>query len=362
MRPQLERRQINMEILILGGTGAMGAHLCSLLAERGDKCVVTSRQMHINTPQITYLQGNARNNIWLSNILKQKYWDAIVDFMGYNTKEFEQRYKQILNSTKHYLFLSSARVYANSETPITENSPRLLDVCNDEEYLATDEYALTKARQEDTLKKSEYDNWTIIRPYVTYSEIRLQLSPAEKEYWLYGALHGKTIFFSKDIADKYTTLTYGRDVARGIVALIGKKDALREAFHITVSESHKWSEILNNYLDVIEEAKGKRPKVRMLEHWLPVIGGSVPQVKWDRLYDRRFDNSKINRFIDTTTFKPTLQTMSECLTEFMKKPQFRQINWEFEAIKDKITWEITNPIDLYKNHFLKKYIRIRLGI
>ncbi len=100
--------------------------------------------------------------------------------MLYTTEEFKLRYDLYLNSTAQYVFLSSSRVYAESKTPIKEESPRLLDVCTDEAYIATDEYAIAKARQEYILKKSERRNWTVIRPYVTFSEIRLQLSPLEK--------------------------------------------------------------------------------------------------------------------------------------------------------------------------------------
>ena len=59
----------------------------------------------------------------------------------------------------------------------------------DEEYLKTDEYALSKARQEDILHRSGKNNWTVIRPYITYSEIRLQLGVLEKELWLYRFVH-----------------------------------------------------------------------------------------------------------------------------------------------------------------------------
>ena len=33
----------------------------------------------------------------------------------------------------------------------------------------------------------------------------------------------RTVIFSEDIGDKFTTLTYGYDVARGIFSLIGQK-------------------------------------------------------------------------------------------------------------------------------------------
>ena len=56
-------------------------------------------------------------------------------------------------------------------------------------------------------------NWTIIRPYITFSDARLQLSCLEKEYWLKRVLDNKPIVFSKDLANKTTTFTCGNDVA-----------------------------------------------------------------------------------------------------------------------------------------------------
>ena len=47
-----------------------------------------------------------------------------------------------------------------------------------------------------------------------YYNNRLQLGIFEKEIWLQRALDGKKIVFSRNIASKYTTLTYGYDVAR----------------------------------------------------------------------------------------------------------------------------------------------------
>ena len=162
--------------------------------------------------------------------------------MVYTTAGFKERVNYLLDATTQYVFLSSARVYADSEQPITETSPRLLDISQDEEFLSTDEYSLSKARQEDILRNSGRNNWTIIRPYITYSENRLQLGVLEKEEWLYRAIHGRTIVFSIDINTKLTTLTYGLDVAKGITAIIGKPNTLGGIFHITLEESITWSE------------------------------------------------------------------------------------------------------------------------
>ena len=328
-----------MNALILGGTGAMGSHLVSILASGGIDCSVTTRRHHNNIENIKYIVGDAHDISFIKSLFSKCQWDVIVDFMKYSTKDFEGRVNLLLSKTRQYIFLSSSRVYAESKENLTEISPRLLDVCNDADYLKTDEYALAKARQEDILRNSGYSNWTIIRPYVTFSEQRFQLSALEKEYWLYRALHGRTIVFSKDLAEKITTLTYGQDVARGIASLIGKDKAKGNTYHITISESHKWSEILDTYLDVFEKKIGFCPKVLLTDKWEPFHGGNKPQVIYDRMYERKFDNSNINDYIDTNTFKPTIPALTACLSDFLDHPVFKSINWRWEAKKDRLTGE-----------------------
>lgn len=351
-----------INVLILGGTGAIGSHLVRQLVLGGANCVVTSRKKRQGEPHLSYALGDAHDLIFMQQLLSDRNWDAIVDFMSYSTEEFKTRYQLYLSSTKQYIYLSSSRVYAESEGLLTENSPKLLDVCKDERYLATDEYALKKARQEDILRNSGYINWTIIRPYVTFSEQRLQLSPLEKECWLYRAVHGRTIVFSKDLADRTTTLTYGQDVARGIASLIGNEKAKGNAYHITVFETHKWSEILQVYLDAFEKKTGIRPKVLFTEKWESFHGGNEPQVKYDRMYDRKFDNSNINDFIDTNTFKPTIPALTACLLDFLDHPSFKTINWRWEARKDRQTGEWVNISEIKGVRQKIVYILNRIGL
>ena len=336
-----------MKILVLGGTGAMGKFLVRDLAEMGNDVFVTTRSTSYKNNSngkgsVTYIQGNAHDDEFVKNIMVER-WDAVVDFMSYSTKEFERRYKFMLDKTGHYIFLSSARVYADSERPITEESPRLLDVCEDKKYLATDEYALAKARQENILRTSGRTNWTIIRPYITYSDDRLQLGVFEKENWLYRALQGRTIVFSKDIADRYTTMTYGGDVARGIAMLTGNKKAFAETFHIAGPQSMKWGDIMTVYLDTIEKCTGKRPDVRWIDNMdeLEKFMGNHYQVHCDRLYDRRFDSSKLDTVCGKMIkYTPIAEGLETCLSRFIKEnKQFRQIGWYAEAYMNKIVGE-----------------------
>ena len=347
-------------ILILGGTGAMGVHLVNLLNRNNGHCVtVTSRRRHKNFGNIMFVEGDAHEPSFLSPLLN-RHFDVIVDFMAYHTDEFAQRCCKLLNGCGHYIYLSSSRVYADSPTPLTEDSPRLLDVCTDKEFLATDEYALAKARQENLLQQSGMVNYTIIRPYITFSEIRLQLGVLEKEAWLYRAVHDRTIVFSHDIADRYTTLTYGLNVAEGIAALMGRREAYGEAFHITGNESYRWGEILNKYLDVIEKHSGRRPEVFLLDKCpnLTSLTGQY-QVKYDRYYNRRFSNEKINHFMDTSGFLPTMYGLEKCLESFLSSPVFKGINWKTEAKNDRMTHERASFKEVGNMKQLVKYYLYR---
>lgn len=348
-----------MKVLILGGTGAMGVHLVQLLESDSVEVVVTSRRPMVSKGHVQYIQGNAHDIEFLQTLLKEK-WDAIVDFMVYTTESFKERFKFLLAATSQYVFISSARVYANSNTPIIEDSPRLIEASDDLEFLSTDEYSLTKAKQENALMESKRSNWTIIRPYITYSKDRLQLGVLEKEEWLYRALHNRTIVFSKDIYSKLTTLTYGLDVSFGIKSLIGNPFALGEFFHITSNDSNKWSEIFNIYLEVLETHLGSKPKIVLddLEDFL-ALKESKYQVLYDRLFNRKFDNSKILQHIDKSDFTKVNEGLKKCLEDFLKKPEFKKINWKFEALKDRQTKEMT-PLKEITNIKQKiKYILFR---
>ncbi|MDA9342105.1 NAD(P)H-binding protein [Flavobacteriaceae bacterium] len=348
-----------MNVLVLGGTGAMGIHLVGLLAERGDKVTVSSRKIREATDNITYVCGNARDEGFLNTLLNPS-WDVIVDFMVYSTSEFEKRVNDLLDATKQYVYLSSARVYSNVDTIITENSLRLLDVSVDRGYLATDEYALSKARQENILMESGKKNWTIIRPYITYDKTRLQLGFIEKEAWLYRALKGRTIVFSKNIAKKITTLAYGLDVAKGILAILNKNEAYGAAFHITGNDNQKWEDILKAYVLVIQKHLGYKPKCILIDEEQTLkMHSNVYQIKYDRMFNRVFDNTKINKFTNTKNFNRTIEGISFCLEAFLKNPKFNKIYWPAEAVKDKISGEHTSfkEIKNIKNILLYTYCR-----
>lgn len=347
-----------LNILLLGGTGAIGTHLANTLLERGHTISITSRKYRKTRNCLNYIQGNAHDNSFLSKILAQHNYDVCVDFMSYTTQEFSRRIDLLLSSIKQYVYISSGRVYSNENEIITEKTPRLLDVSCDNEFLLTDEYALTKARQENILFNSKYANWTIIRPYITYSENRLQLGVMEKEQWLYRALNGRDIVFSNDIAQHYTTMTYGKDVASGIASICGNRQALGEIFNITTSESIQWIDVLKEY-DRICKSHHLNIHFKLCPQSMYLNTNSQYQVKYDRYFDRKFDNSKISKFINTSNFVSVKQGLSLCLESFIKKPQFNHYDMRGEVIRDTITHQCANKEEFKSIKYYYIYLILR---
>lgn len=354
------------KILVFGGTGAMGVYLVDILSKTGlYEIDVTSRSNRESThPYLKYIKGNARDNDFMNSLLSEHY-DVIIDFMNYNLDEFADRCNYLLSSCGQYMWFSSSRVYADSETPITENSPRLLEVSLDKDFLATNRYALRKARQEDLITKSGFNNYTIIRPYITYSNERLQLGIYEKEQWLYRILKGRDLVINKNIIDKQTTLTYGYDVSLAISKLVGNQDAFGKVIQIASSENMTWREILKLYLDILKEKKNLTPRIYLSDQMQSIdelYEGGYNTI-YDRVYNRHFDSTFIEILTNSkgNVFNKDMRVgLSECLSDFLdNNREFLKIDWQFEAYQDILTGGMASPDEFNSEEDYNSYLRYR---
>ncbi|OGV67649.1 MAG: hypothetical protein A3K19_14710 [Lentisphaerae bacterium RIFOXYB12_FULL_65_16] len=254
--------------------------------------VVSMDQVVSDNPRISYVKADAKNTEYLKELLKEKF-DVIVDFMIYSTAEFKEKHAILLQNTAHYIFLSSYRVY-DGGVPVTENTPRLLDVSKDKDFLATEDYALYKAREEDILQNSEYDNWTIVRPAITYSKFRFQLVTLEAPVVVARALKGLPVVLPKEALSVQATMSWAGDVAKMFSRLISNSAAYRECFTLATAEHHTWGEIAEYYKEIIGLKYVGVDTEDYLKLWGSAAGARY-QLAYDRLFHRVVDNSKILR-------------------------------------------------------------------
>ena len=304
------------KVLVMGGTGAMGRYLVPKLAQRGYKVDVVSLDALPDEKNIHYIQEDIMDDEVLKTRLSAGY-DGIVDFMVYPTERFKTRHKLLMEHTGHYIFLSSYRVFGDSNVPITEESAQLLDTLRDEEYLATDDYALRKSRCEDILEQSAYKNWTIVRPAITYSQKRAQLVTLELKHILAALQEKRPVLLPEAAKNVQATMTWGGDVAEMLARLLFSQTAMGEAFNVTTAEHQTWEQVAQIYNqlyglqyewvdteDYLEE-KAKNDKGGR------VTKGSRWQLSYDRLYNRVMDNSKILK--ETGLSQQDLKTLYEGL-------------------------------------------------
>lgn len=265
----------------------MGGHLARVLAKRGDEVVVTSRSKRTDCDRIRYVEGNAQSIEFLKRVLGCEY-DAVVDFMVRPSAGFEETANLAMSAAGQYIFVSSYRVYADSPI-LAEKSPRLLDVSDDATYLATDEYALAKARCEDVLAASGRSNWTVVRPGITFDGSgRFQLGTLEAGVWLLRAMNGIPVLFPDEMLSKVTTLSWGGDAARMIAGVVGNPDALGEDYIVAASEHLTWAEVA----EVYRRVTGLELVPCTMKEYERIVGAHY-QIWLDRMVDRRIDNSKI---------------------------------------------------------------------
>lgn len=282
------------KVLVLGGTGAMGIYLVPELLKMDYRVdVVALNELPNDNPKLRYLKCDAKDITFLKELLKNEYC-CIVDFMVYKEmEEFEERYRLFLDHTDHYFYLSSYRIYGNREHPITENSPRLLETETDPVFLTSNDYALYKAKQEDVLRKSGYTNWTILRPAITYSRGRYQLTTLEAGTVVARMLRGQTIVLPEPAMKIQATMSWAGDVARMISRLVLNPDAMGETYTVSTSEHHTWEEVAQIYGRI----GGLKYITTDTESFLNIVGpGNIhsrQQLIYDRYFDRIVDNSKI---------------------------------------------------------------------
>lgn len=325
------------KVLVMGGRGVMGSYLVPDLLKLGFQVdVVALDSKESLDPNLRYFVGNAKDDAYMSELLKNDY-DAIVDFMMYGTEEFRKKQKMLTGNTEQYIFLSSYRVYANEQIPVTENAPRLLEVSNDKEFLESDDYSLYKAREEDILRNSGKENWTIIRPTITYSPARVQLVCLEPDTIINRTRLGKKVLIPEKAMNVQATMTWGRDVARMIARLVLNKAAYGEAFSAATAEHHSWKEIAEYYKKII----GLEYIAIDTEEFLTIRQDELIthcrwQLDYDRCFERVMDNTKI---LNATGLKQSELT-----------PLYDGLKRELEAIpKDKIfgTMDYSDRMDWY---------------
>ena len=95
---------------------------------------------------------------------------------------------------------------------------------------------------------------------------------------------------------------------------------------ITTNQSLKWNEILDIYKMVLLRERNIKMRVKWTDESLNLrFRQGQWHAKYDRLYNRRFNNAKLMGILPDLKFTEVKKGLEHCLTEFLKTENFRSI-------------------------------------
>ena len=240
-----------MNILLIGGTGTISMAITRLLAAQGHTLYLLNRgSRNAGLPEnVQIISCDISNEAEAAQKLQGMQFDCVGEFIGFVPEQLARDYRLFAGKTKQFIYISSASAYQKppSGWRMTEETPL------ENPYW---EYSRNKKACEDYLmERFREDGFpvTIVRPSHTYDERSVPLGVhGNGGSWqvVKRIREGKPVIIHGDGTSLWT-ITHNSDFAKGYVGLIGKPEAIGEAFHITSEESVTWNEIYRAIADAL---------------------------------------------------------------------------------------------------------------
>lgn len=282
------------KVLFVAGGGTLGTYTKDELLRLGHSVDIICLEDYVSeNEKLKYYKANA-DYTFLESFLKDKYYDAVVNFIHYtDVSEYKKVHMLISSKTDHMVFLSSYRVYADLQHPVTETAPQLYDVTEDEEFLAYEDYAVPKSKCEHFIKEeSGTSNWTIVRPVISFSKRRFDIATVTGRDVIDKTARNEEILLPQNVKNLTAGLDWAGNTGKLIAHLLFKENAFGESFTVSTAQNLTWGEIADIYTELI----GAKFKWVSTEEYLDNnlwFKENPWCLKYDRFFDRKIDNTKI---------------------------------------------------------------------
>lgn len=231
-----------MDVLFVGGTGTISTACSHLCAERGFDLTVLVRgnRDHRLPDEIEVLHGDIKEDPQgVRDLLEGRRWDCVVDWICFDEQDARRDLDLFEDRTDRFVFVSSTAVYERPlpVDPVTEAHP----IGN-----TGWSYAEDKVECERFFRQAHEERGfpvVIARPGHTYAPFVLPTGIAGLGIRLVEWIRRGRPVPVHDGGRNLWTLTFNRDIARGLVPLLKAPNVEGEAFHLATDESHTWREI-----------------------------------------------------------------------------------------------------------------------
>ena len=319
-----------LKVLYLGGTGVISSACSALAVEKGLDLVLYNRGNSIRpAPEgAKVIIGDINNQKDLETLLEKNTFDVVVNWIAYHPEEVKRDIKLFKDKVGQYIFISSASAYQKPirQLPITEETPLDNPFWDYSREKKACEEVLFQAFQEQDFPG------TVVRPSHTYDKTLLPLPGGYTT--LERILKEEKVVIHGDGTSLWV-LTHHKDFAVGFVGLLGKKEALGEAYQITSDLLLTWNDIYKS----IAEAAGKT----LNPVYIPSTIIAQHDPKWgagllgDKAHSVIFDNAKIKALVPE--FKAVIPYQVGCqetVRWYQENPDYQKVDPELSAIMEKL--------------------------
>lgn len=343
-----------MRVLIFGGSGVISGYLSNIAVEKGYNvsCVCRGNKNNYIPRKVEILHADCNSEDDLNRVLKEEYFDVVVDFLSFYSKDIALKLNVLNGHIRQYIFISSACVY-------TSQNPWKKFVESDAKNNSWD-YAIGKLACEDYLSsfcKNRMMTYTIVRPPLTYGVQRMpfQINSFLNSYSIVLRMKsGDPVLMAGD-GNNYHTFTHAWDFCQVLTEMFLNVKAFGEDVHITSGISYTWNEVL----DYISNEVKIKPKIICLSpakiEESMLFKGSMTG---DKARNMLYDNSKMQSLLkEPYLFSITLEEGIHNTYDFMRHHrQFQKIDRDWnEEINQLIGYRKKNQISVVRQLDVEKY-------
>ncbi len=326
-----------MRVLFIGGTGNLSYEASLRALDRGIELFHLNRGSRPDRaiPGLCTLHADVRDRDALERVLSGLRFDAVVDFIAYTPEDVARDIELFRDRAAQYVFISSASVYRKPGTgQVITESTRLHNP-----YWG---YARAKIACERRLEAEGAASgfpYTIVRPSHTYGRGWIPSAFSSGSFTVPARiLAGKEIVVPGD-GQTLWTITHARDFSVGLLGLLGRAEAIGEAFQITGDEALTWDAI---HL-ALARALGKEARIvhipsEFIARANPAMG---ERLLGDKAWSSVFDCAKLKRLVpEFRTTVSLAEGLRESLAWLFEDDSRRIIDTETDAAIERIlaTW------------------------
>jgi len=280
-----------MRILVIGGTGNISSEFVEAAIARGFETILLTRGTRSVTDGAKAIIADASIPSELGAATGDMSFDAVIDFLCFEPGRALSAVETFGGRTGQYVFISSAAAY--QKPPRSHVIDEATPLENPFWAYARDKIACERVFM-DAFRDRGFPV-TVVRPSHTYGKTWIPTAFVSSDFTVAARiLAGKEIIVPGD-GQSLWTLTHARDFAVGLLGLLGRGEALGEAFTIAGDEARTWDAIHG----IVGEALGAPPRiVHVPSEFIAAVDAAMGErLLGDKAYSAVFDCAKLRRLV-----------------------------------------------------------------